>query len=412
MVRFIHAADLHLDSPFSGLKHLPEKIWHAIRESTFSSLHTLVSYAITHEVDFILFSGDIYDVEDRSIKAQAQLKKEMERLENVGISVFIIHGNHDFQADTSLHLSMPSNVTVFGTSVETKQLRTNSGKKVALSGFSYESRWIYERMIENYPTRLNDVDFHIGLLHGFQEGAKREHGKYAPFSMQELRVKQYDYWALGHIHKREKISDHPLAYYPGNIQGRHKNESGEKGFSVVELSSHKHQITFIPSAPIIWETIDVNLSEAQSIDDVYNTIQEALVKLSEMSYLMTIRFHSSEHLSEEIRRKMIQLDFIEALQIVEEDRFVWIVDLSFALEESKKSIPALEKLFPQAWSETISSIKNEEVFNHLTNEFFHQTKQASLLLDRTELYREKIVESALLKLSHLMENEGDFLDEN
>ena len=96
MVKFIHAADLHLDSPFIGLKSLPEFIWNAIYLSTFSALTKIVDSAITNQVDFICLVGDIYDTDERSVKAQAYLRNEMERLNSMNIPVYLLHGNHDY----------------------------------------------------------------------------------------------------------------------------------------------------------------------------------------------------------------------------------------------------------------------------------------------------------------------------
>lgn len=407
MVRFVHAADLHLDSPFSGLKHLPRSVWEKVRESTFTSLNKLVNKSIEEKVDFVLFSGDIYDIDDRSVKAQARFKEEMYRLAQVEIPVFIIHGNHDFLSDQALHLKLPDNVTVFGTTVETAQIQLKTGERVAISGFSYNKRWINDRMIRFYPVRSSNVDMHIGLLHGFQEGQSSEHANYAPFSLSELQEKRYDYWALGHIHKQQKIADYPLIYYPGNSQGLHRNEVGEKGFLLVNWSPSDSEVSFIPSAPVIWDTMMIDASKAASLNEVFEKVEENIPQSQNQNFLVSIRLIVSDCLSEMVQKKIMQEGFKEALHQVNKESFTWIVNLSVQYENEEEKIPALEQLFPEAFRQAVAEVTDGQLFDQLTNDFFHQNKQASLLTERSEAYREMIVKQAVKKLQQVTNFEGD-----
>src|SRR4051812_21862531 len=119
-ITFIHAADLHLDSPMTGLTHLPKPIFERIKDSTFAALKTLTEAAIKHQVDFVIIAGDLFDEEDRSVRAQTRLRKEMIRLYEHNIPVYIIHGNHDHLNGTWIHLDMPANVHIFSEKVEMK----------------------------------------------------------------------------------------------------------------------------------------------------------------------------------------------------------------------------------------------------------------------------------------------------
>ncbi|API89085.1 hypothetical protein BKP56_07385 [Marinilactibacillus sp. 15R] len=408
MVRFIHAADLHLDSPFSGLKDIPEKIMKSIQQSTFQSLSNLVYSAIHNQVDFVLFSGDIYDLEDRSVKAQVQFKQEMERLEKQNIPVYIIHGNHDFAGDETLHITLPANVTTFGTSVETVELTTNDGTVIALSGFSYDKRWITERMINQYPTRYNQVDFHIGLLHGFQEGQRSEHAHYAPFTVNELRKKKYDYWALGHIHTGEKISDFPPAYYPGNLQGRNKKESGEKGFLLVELNVHTSaEIKFFPSAPIIWQKVNIDATKIRTVDAYYKLIQESLpTRENKYSYLVTLDVLVSKESTESFLNKITQNQFIEIHQHLNDKEFLWITEYKVTPVADQDERLDINTLFPEAWGKVLAEVSEDKVFNELTADFFEQSKSAYLMQERTEFYRQEMIKKAILELQMISDTKG------
>lgn len=408
MVRFIHAADLHLDSPFSGLKNIPEEIMKSIQQSTFQSLSNLVYSAIHNQVDFVLFSGDIYDLEDRSVKAQVQFKREMERLEKQSIPVYIIHGNHDFAGDETLHISLPANVTIFNTSVETVNLVTKEGKVIALSGFSYDKRWITERMINKYPTRYNQVDFHIGLLHGYQEGKKSEHAHYAPFTVSELRKKKYDYWALGHIHLREKVSDFPPVYYPGNLQGRNKKETEEKGFLLVELNTHASpEIQFIPSAPIIWKKINIDATKIRTVDAYYNLIQASLPIINNIySYLVSLEILVSKDSPESFLKKINQNQFVEIHQRLNDKEFLWITEYKVTpIADQEKGLD-MNTLFPDAWEKVLTEVSNDKVFNELTADFFEQSKSAYMMQERSEFYREEMIKRAILELQMISDTKG------
>ncbi len=174
----------------------------------------------------MILAGDLFDEEDRSVRAQTRLRKEMMRLNEYNIQVYIIHGNHDHLNGSWIHLEMPENVHIFGEKVEWKTF-SNGNVKVQLYGFSYPARHVTESMLTHY-VKQDGADFDIGILHGHGEGIS-EHGVYAPFHVKELVAKKFDYWALGHIHKREFLYEQPYVVYPGNTQGRNKKEKGNKG---------------------------------------------------------------------------------------------------------------------------------------------------------------------------------------
>ena len=146
-ITFIHTADLHVDSPFRGLSHLPTPMYEAVKESTFRAFEQVVDCAIEQKVDFVLIVGDLFDAEDRSIRAQARLRKQLERLHSVDIQVIISHGNHDYIGMEQTYLQLPQNTHVFNHEVETIKIITNDGTVVHLYGFSYDQRHIYKRKI-------------------------------------------------------------------------------------------------------------------------------------------------------------------------------------------------------------------------------------------------------------------------
>ncbi|NLP49963.1 DNA repair exonuclease [Bacillus sp. RO1] len=275
-IRFLHAADLHLDSPFKGLSHLPQQIFDQIRKSTFQSLTTLINAAIHHHVDFVLLAGDLFDLEQRSLIAQATLRKEFLRLKEVGIQVYIIHGNHDYLSEEHALFKYPDNVHIFSGEVERKTYIKDDEELACIYGFSYKQRHLTENMTSYYEKEDQTIPFHIGMLHGNLSG-REEHDPYAPYTLPDLLDKEFHYWALGHIHKREILHHHPPIVYPGNIQGRHKKEQGDKGCYLVDLLDDGiPELTYIETSAIQWEDLEIPINELHTVDQLMEKTKQAM----------------------------------------------------------------------------------------------------------------------------------------
>ncbi|MGE7876415.1 metallophosphoesterase family protein [Peribacillus muralis] len=288
-VKFIHAADLHLDSPYSGLKGLPSTILKELRESPFKSFQNIINEAIFHQVDFIVLSGDLFDGENRSLRTQVRMRAEMEKLQQFQIPAYIIHGNHDHLSGTWITVEQPENVHVFSGQTEVKLFEKMDGTSVHLYGFSYPRRRVKERVIETYK-KSEGADYHIGLLHGNLEG-NAEHSPYAPFSLKELADRDFDYWALGHIHKHQVVSEDPLVIYSGNIQGRNRKESGEKGCLLIELDGESRKHTFLGTSEVIWDSEMIEVTGDGGFDTIFKQCKGLIEQkcLDGRSYLLEIQ---------------------------------------------------------------------------------------------------------------------------
>ncbi|MFS7260118.1 exonuclease SbcCD subunit D [Carnobacterium divergens] len=413
MVQFIHGADLHLDSPFIGLKTVPDFLWEKIYQSTFTALTNLVNHAIEKQVDFVLLAGDIYDSDDRSVKAQAFLKTEMERLNQAEIPVFICHGNHDYIENSGLHLKMPENVELFSETVETKWLTTKNGERIAVSSFSYNSRWMTKRMITEYPKKHATADFHIGMLHGFSEGLETSHGHYAPFTINELKSKGYDYWALGHIHTRQVLATQPPILYAGNTQGRSSKETGIKGCELVTLTLGESSIETLETQDIQWETFEISLAKQSTLDDVYRKIKETIEikEGSQKNYLLTIELVDTKDLLPNVLKKIIQGELLEALQqISATEPFIWVNQLKI---QKRATEDPTEKMFiMEEWLHGIEELSKENQFNQSTNSLFDFALIEDLLESRDEDYRSRIMKQSLMEISAELTNESRDNHEN
>lgn len=398
MIRFIHTADLHLDSPFKGLKQLHPHLYEEIYQSTFRSFHSIVTQAVEQQVDFLLISGDIYDEENQSVKAQAYFRDEMGRLKAAGIPVFLSHGNHDFLGRETLKLQMPDNVTIFGTEPETRTIAAQSQEKVAVTGFSYGTRWVKERMIRQYPERSRDADFHIGMLHGYLESLHSLEGVYAPFSLQELNDKRYDYWALGHIHKREVLQEHPPVVYSGNIQGRNPNETEAKGAYLVTLQKGlPPQLDFIPSSPIIWKEKEISLKGIRSLQGLYAKVETEMEQAAEdeQGVFLSLILQDKEELPEQVMEKVQDGELLEGFNQTERTPFVYLYKLTLS-PRKEQILFAFDERMQQSFERSRQELEQDEVFRKKLRDFFKNTIVRSRFseFEQDELLKEEIINAA------------------
>lgn len=261
---FIHAADIHLDSPLLGLSAYEGAPVELLRDAPRAAFRNLVDEAISEDVDFMVISGDLYDGDWPDVNTGLFFVQEMGRLNREGIPVFIIYGNHDAESKLTKQLTMPDNVTVFSSrTAETHQL---DKLEVALHGQSFRNAKTEDNLAANYPAAIPNY-FNIGVLHTAVEG-HAAHAPYAPCSLSDLVNKEYDYWALGHVHEHIVLNEDPLIAFPGNLQGRHIRETGPRGALLVTVESGTPKIERMFVDTVRWHRIKIDTTEAKSLQDV------------------------------------------------------------------------------------------------------------------------------------------------
>lgn len=280
--RFIHAADLHLDSPFTGLSGVSGVLRRHMRESTFTALDRLVQLAVAEKADFVVIAGDVYDSSNISLRAQLRFTEAMERLNDEGIGVYVIHGNHDPLDSPRLAVTLPPNVHVFGPEPEAVIVRRREdGREAALvSGMSYPTAKVTENIALRYPKTAQGELFTIGLLHANVDG-DQAHETYAPCTRRDLVERGYDYWALGHIHTRRTWQESPPIVYPGNIQGRSIRETGPKGCYMVHVDeSGQARLQFHELDEVRWHMLEAPISGFGEIEPWRLELDRQLAELS------------------------------------------------------------------------------------------------------------------------------------
>ena len=271
-MRFIHASDLHIDSPLRGLDRYDGAPVERLRTATRSALERLVDRALAEQVDFLLLAGDIYDRDWQDFHTGLFFRGQMVRLERAGIRCFIVQGNHDAQGVISRQLTLPSNVMVFSSrAAQTIRLDDLS---VAIHGRSFPEREVNEDLVPSYPPPVSGY-FNIGLLHTSLTG-RAGHDTYAPTDLPTLVAKGYDYWALGHVHAREVLNERPRIVFCGNLQGRHAKETGAKGCELVTVEAGRVEAEFIALDVVRWSQLSVPLDGVDRLESLNEAFARAL----------------------------------------------------------------------------------------------------------------------------------------
>ena len=316
--RFAHAADLHLDSPFSGLRvTAPENVANALIEATFKAWENIVKLCVDEQMDALLVAGDIYDGADRSLRAQLKFVEGLKKLDEAGVRSFVCHGNHDPLDGWEARLDYPPSCTRFGPKWQSVAVFQDDPGRAVVHGISYPTR----KVEENLTLALGQVDpgpFSIGLLHT-NVGGDPEHAPYAPCTLTDLESTGIDYWALGHIHRHKVLrAEGPMVVYPGNSQGRRPNEDGPRGLCLVEVDdSGSPNLAFHPVDLVRWESLSVDIgayeTEQTLLDGLHDDLQNRVERTEGRSLIVRVRLEGRGDLHRSLRQPNAIDDLVEKL---------------------------------------------------------------------------------------------------
>lgn len=315
-MKFLHIADVHLDSPFLGLSFLPSELFGQIKNAIQLSFEKAVNFAIDHDVDLVLLAGDTFDSIHPTPQSKIFFANQIKRLVDRQIQVVMVLGNHDYSQIDDLLLNESPYFKIIGSNEQIEQVdfMTKSQYKYRVVGFSYQHNHITEDIIAKYPPKSTSI-YTIGLAHAGMKQSSVDQNNYAPFTLNEVKNLNYDYFALGHIHLRQVLSQEPWIVYSGNLQGRHVNEKDAKGFyfGQVDEQSQNTQLQFIDVSPIVWHTVDLILDEPfKSTTKLCAKIQNLLADNNLRPTLFTVNIIGAELLSD------AQLDMLNDKSMYEE----------------------------------------------------------------------------------------------
>ncbi|MBN2403951.1 MAG: DNA repair exonuclease [Coriobacteriia bacterium] len=273
-VRFIHAADLHLDAPFVGVDATDERVRRALVESTYRALDAVIDACIARDVDFLVIAGDAYNSKDKSVRAQFAFQRAMQRLAEAEIPVYLSWGNHDPADGWSAGISLPESVHVFSARETQRSVFERNGASCAIYGRSFRKAAETENLARSFVRDASDR-LAVGVLHT-NVGGHAGYDDYAPCSAEDLRAARMDYWALGHIHKPEQLFTGAVTVaYAGCTQGLDPTQTGARGCWEVTLDESGARSEFIATAAVIWDAITVDLVDAAGIEDVHSMLADA-----------------------------------------------------------------------------------------------------------------------------------------
>lgn len=387
-VRYIHAADLHLDAAFKGLsfdspadKDL--SISTRLHQATFTALDRLVDLCEAEKPDFLVIAGDIYNQEDCSIKAQLRLRDACQRLAKHSIQVFLAHGNHDPLSSRLQTLHWPDNVVIFGEGLESHAVWRDNSIVAVVHGISHstdkESRNLAKgfsrRLPQNLTPQQDDDCFHLGVLHCSLDSSSTA-DRYAPCSLEDLKNAHMDAWALGHIHQRNIVCPQPFVAYAGNTQGLHIQECGPKGCLLVQAmpetraalslasdaeasakseaapdaspnipqnssssaqafnSNFSCSAAFHALGPVQWENLELDMDNVSAFDTLENRMHDSLEQAAArtgvgcQTLIARLRLRGRTSLDKDLRSAHVLQDLVErvrgASQATPE---VWLKDI-------------------------------------------------------------------------------------
>ncbi len=342
-MKFLHAADIHLDGISSGLKSFYGAEQLSISQAIQQAFERLIDLAIQEQVDFILFPGDLFDSNWKDYSLGLFF---IEQINRVTCPIYYIRGNHDAENRLLKQLDYPPHF--FDFSATEPQTYLLDSLKVAIHGQSYATYRTQEDLSAHYPEAIPGY-FNIGLLHSSGNN-KQEISPYAPFQLESIKKKGYDYWALGHIHNYQILETSPYIVYSGNIQGRHIHERGPKGCCIVSRLDGDLEIEFKSLASLIWERVNINLSNITQEREVKAALAQVLTekyaKQMRAGFLFIFRIHLTGFLKPDHTLNLSQ-------EYLESQIHSWIQDFS-------ENMGRLEKVENQAQSiQSMEGIKKE-----------------------------------------------------
>lgn len=361
--RFVHTADVHLDSPLRSLALQNAELAELVGDASRQAFTAIIDLCISEQVDALVIAGDLYDGDQTSMKTARFLASQMMRLHQAGIMVYKIRGNHDALSRISKQLTFPETVTIFGGRPQTV-LQTAGGLDVAFHGLSFASPKASESLLPKYAAARESV-VNIGIMHTSLAGSPG-HDVYAPCSVADLQRHGFDYWALGHVHLRKAYSGAAAVVMPGIPQGRDIGEAGEKSVTLVTIRDDRSiEIEARAVSIAQFERVNVDLTGtvewAEAVGRIRIALEEVRATVRSRNAVIRLRLVGTSPLSWSVLRDR-DLLLAEAKQLGEHVGDTWVEKLEIDLLDhgSQSSEGAADPIFELA--ETMRADTRSQAF--------------------------------------------------
>lgn len=367
MIKLIHTADVHLDSPLQTLALRDPDLQERVQCASRAAFSRIVEQSIEHQVAALLIAGDLFDGAARSAKTAAFLLAELVRLEGAGVRVFYIKGNHDAQNPLTGETTLPENVHVFDAQGGKVKLE---GADVWIHGVSFSGKKIEKSLLPKFSAPVADA-INIGVLHTSINGSS-SHDVYAPCTVQELIDTGFDYWALGHIHKRQVHCESPWIVMPGIPQGRDIGELGVKSATLITIDESAITASEFFTCAIEFTTLTLDVSTLQEASDLQSlakdALQDLLASLQSADGIVRVRLEGQSSLRWQWLRDREQ--WVETFNLLcRETGRLWMEKLIFQINDVPTTVS--DKTALGELSTLMSTIRGEGAF----------VDEAALLID-------------------------------
>ena len=381
MIKILHTADIHLDSPLRSLALRNADLRDTVAAASRAAFSLLIDFALSEQVAALLIAGDLFDGKERSARTGAFLTTELDRLRAAGIMVFYIKGNHDAENPITGTLDLPDNVHVF----DARGGKVKLAEDVWIHGVSFAERHAADSLLPRFKEPVEGA-VNIAMLHSSLAGAPG-HDIYAPCSVTDLIGMGFDYWALGHIHKRQVHSEAPWVIMSGIPQGRDIGEAGPKSASLLTIENGLIDVTEVPTSIVDFIQTTLDVSEAENDDALRAMLRKHLaeqrneIKAPTSVLRLTLSGRPARYW-QILRDRDVWLEQVNDVARVIGD--IWIDKLLFDLsapETAEDTVSATNEL----WS-TMEAISSEPGFAAISQE-----EVETILQDLPATLRERLM---------------------